>query len=845
MTGPLPVRRRSRRAERLSPRFLIVGALLLDALFLVGALAVWPLHRDPALLIAIGVALVLAHLIALAGLRWSWNGWWLALVTFAAYVVVGVPVAAPTMLGSMPQLVAALRAVVTAPVTGWKDLLTLELPLGAYQATLAPTFLLFLAVPVAALSLAWRARRLWVLAPLVGLLLPAYGVLFGAGTLRAALRIEGTVLPGLAELLVGAGSILLALAFLVWRTVDERRRAVRAAEAATGIRTTGRSSSALAARSGIAIGMILAAVAVSAVVAPWALADQPRQVLRTAVDPRLTLDRELSPLTQYRAFFTDDRFDEVLFEVQTDADVDRVRLATMSFYDGQVARVTDPTAPGSDQTTAFVRVPSRLPAPIGGEPVSARVEIAGYRGVWVPTVGALTGIDFGGADAAARADGFFYNAATRTGVELSGGGLGTGVSYVQQGATDATGTGLADLTPGREAPQLPAEVVPASLVEWMAAQNAATGGAGLAQLVETLRARGFLSHSLTADGAADWRAALGGAGFEPSRAGHSTGRIDDMFTALLQRQNDVGGDDDALLVAAVGDDEQFAVATAMIADQLGFAARIVLGARLTAGDDAAIPACVDGLCRGGNMTAWVEVQDADGSWTAVDVTPQHTDSVAPEDLQHRDPEVPTEVRPDHADTVLPGEANPADAGPRDAPETADQVDLSALWAALRGGGIAVLALVIVLGPFLLVLLLKALRRRGRRGAGDVVERMTGGWDEFVDTAVDHGRTPPAHHTRQELAALYGDGAHSGAATLATLADRSVFDVAPPPAAEADRFWEIVDAERTRFAAATTRWGRLRARLSLRSLWRRGPRRPRPPAPPRPAAPPAPSEGGPR
>ncbi|RLK48926.1 transglutaminase domain-containing protein [Microbacterium telephonicum] len=827
MTGSLPVRRRGRRDAGPSVRFLLVSALFLDGLFVLGALAIWPLYRDPALWIVAGVAFVLAHALAVAGLRWRWNGWWLTLATFGVYVVAGVPLAAPTMLGSVPQLLTALRGVVTAPVTGWKDLLTLDLPLGVYQTTLAPSFLLLLAVPVAALSLAWRARRLWVLAPLLALLLPAYGVLFGAGALRTALRIplgDGgeAALPGLAELLIGAGSILLALGYVVWHSLDDRRRAIRAAEAATGIRTTGRSASALAARAAIATGMIVAAVAVAGVAAPWALADQPREVLRTAVDPRLQLQQELSPLSQYRSYFDDDRYDSVLFRVTADAAVERVRVATMSFYDGQVARVTDPAADAADQTTAFVRVPSRLAAPRDTTAVEARIEIEGYRGVWVPTVGSLTRIDFAGGAAPTLADGFFYNAAARSGVELSGAGLTGGDAYVQEGAVESSLPAVGALTPGRERPQLPDALVPASLVEWMDAQDVPTGGAGLAELIERLRARGYLSHSLSETGAASWRADVGAAVFEPSRAGHSTGRIDDLFTALLQRQNDVGGDDDAQLVAAVGDDEQFAAAAAMIADRLGFDARIVMGARLVEGDDAAVPACRAGECRGGNMTAWIEVQDATGLWVPVDVTPQHENTIAPEDTRHRDPEVPTVVDPDRVDTVLPGQANPADAGERGPSESADGLDLTALWTVLRVGGITALALLILIGPLLLIVLLKALRRRGRRGADDVTLRMTGGWDEFVDAAVDHGRTPPTSQTRQELAALYGDGAN--ATTLATLADRSVFDVAPPADADGDRFWQIVDAERARFAAERGRWGRLRARLSVRSLRPRGPRR---------------------
>lgn len=814
-------RRRSFRADRPSTRLLVVSAVLLDLLFVVGAIAAWPIYRTPAYVLVIAIALASAHVLAWAGVRWRLSGWWLALATFGVYVVLGLPVTAPAMLlGGGDQALRGLLGVVTAPVTGWKDLLTLDLPVGTYQTTLAPAFLVWLAVPVAALSLAWRARRLWVLAPLLGLLLPIFGVLFGAPTLSAPVRWGPVVLPGPVEMAVGAVAVLLALAYVVWRTLDDRRRALRAAEAATGIRTTSRSGSAVAGRVAISAGMVAIALVVGSLAAPLAIAGQPRDVLRERIDPQLEIQTELSPLAQYRSFFADDRFDEVLFAIATDAD--RVRLATLSYYDGRLARVLDPAVAGGDQSTAFVRVPSSLPAPGGTIAAAADVTILDYDDVWMPTVGSLTSVQFRGS--AALADGFFYSPSAQMGVVLGSAPLGAGVAYRQEAAVPASVPATADLVPGRTAPHFPAALVPESLTDWIRAQQAPTGGEGLAFLIDRLRARGYLSHALTVDEQNPplWRAELGDYTFEPSRAGHSTDRIDAMFTALLQRENEVGGDDDARLVAAVGDDEQFSVAAAMIADQLGFAVRIVVGARLS-GDD--LPACMDGGCRGGDVSAWIEVQDASGVWAPIDVTPQHENSMSPDDLQVRDPEVPTEVHQDNAEQVLPGEADPADSGERGEEPVTDSTDWSAIWAAARIGGIALSALLVVTGPFLLVLLIKALRRRARRTAPDAVGRVTGGWDEYVDAAVDSGLPAPGTRTRQEVAALHagGDGG-SRATLLATWADRSVFDAEPTTTADSDRFWEIVESERARLVAERGWWARLRARLSLRSLVRGRPGR---------------------
>lgn len=824
MSATPPLRRRTAQRRTAAPiRLLLLSTLLLDALFLVSAVAAWPIYRSGAFLIAVGVALILAHGIVWAGWRWRLNGWWLALLTFGIYVIAGVPVAAPELAAGGPaEAMRGLLGVVTAPVTGWKDLLTLELPLGSYQATLAPVFLLWLAIPVAALSLAWRSARLWVLSPVLGLLLTAFGVLFGAPTVSDPVRWGFLTLTGPVEMAVGAAAILLSLAFVVWRALADRRRALRAAEAATGIRATSRSGSALAGRITISAAMVVCALAVGTVVAPLALAGQPRDVLRTQVEPPLDIQSLLSPLAEYRSNFSDDEFDTVQFTVATDAD--RVRLATLSYYDGMLARVTDPAASDADQSSAFVRVPASLPAGPGTTATTADVTLVDYSAPWLPLVGGLTGIQFRGTSSAALSEGFYYSAPVQTGVELSGAAALSGASYRQQAAVPSTLPAVSDLQPGNSGPQFAEGTVPESLIEWMRLQEAPNGGAGLVTLIERLRARGYLSHSLTSSAESPplWQSELGDYSFEPSRAGHSTDRIDGLFTALLQRQNEVGGTDDAPLVAAVGDDEQFAVAAAMVADQLGFSTRIVVGARLVSDD---LPACDQGQCTGGDIAAWLEVQDASGVWVPVDVTPQHENPLAPDDVQSRDPENPTRVDPPTAEQVLPGDADPADNSTRTDDPAEETTDWSALWATLRIAGISLLAVILVTGPFLLVLLLKVLRRRGRRRAEAPDDRVTGGWEEYLDAAVDSGLAAPRSHTRTELADLHREShADSAAGTLATMADRSVFDATPTSEEDSTTFWEIVDTERQRLLADRGWWARVRARLSLRSLrperWRR-------------------------
>jgi hypothetical protein len=810
-------RREAGRRER-DLAFTIGNIAFIDGLLVVGAAASWTISQSLWFVLLAAVAIAAATAIALIGAARRWAWWLVAAVTAGAYVVLGVPLAAPTMVTDPATILGAVVGVLTAPVTGWKNLLTLELPIGTYQATLAPILLLILGLGVLALSLALRAPRAWVLAAPAALLLTVFGVTFGSSAVWGETTLGPWRLVGTWEATVGLAALLIAFGWYLWRSIHSRRSALRAARNLNGAHLTGRANRTLGTRIALSAGMLVLALLAGVLVAPWAIAGSTRDVIRTAVDPELHVREALTPLADYRTAFTDDRYDEVLFTVATDEPVDRVRLATLPFYDGRVMRATDPIT-GTAGDTSFTRVPSTL-AGDGGREVTAEINIGAYDEIWVPSIGDLASIDFSGSSRAALADGFFYNVDAAMGVELADPGLEDGVAYAQVGRVGDLVRDPATLNPALDAPAVDPSYIPESLTSWIEAQEAPSGGAGLSELIQRLRARGLLSHALTVD-AADpptWMGDLGEYSFEPSRAGHSTDRIGALFTALLDKQNEVGGTDDARLVAAAGDDEQFAVAGALIADQLGFPARVVLGTRLSSNEDD-LATCEDGECTGGDLAAWIEVADADGSWTAVDTTPQHAVSLSPDIQQRRDPQNTTEVEPEQADTVLPPEADPADSANQEEEEPETPADLTWLWVTLRITGIVVFALLILLLPVAAVLMAKLLRRRARRDSADPLDRVIGGWDEYVDTAVDHGKQPPRAATRTETADALSTGVASEGGRLAMLADRSVFAAVPPTDADGARFWELVDAERARFRAELGFWGRWKARLSLRSFAR--------------------------
>ncbi|MGK3953928.1 transglutaminaseTgpA domain-containing protein [Microbacterium sp. I2] len=802
------------RPPRFVPR-VAAGAVFAAVIVAIAAVAAWPIYRSTSQLVLVAVGAGVAALIASAAWRWRWNGWIVAGALAVSVLLLGIPLAVPSRLGAPDQLMRGLGELASGLVLGWKDLVTVELPVGSYRNLLVPALVVFLVGTCVVLLLAWREGRAAYAAVPVALGMVSFGLFFGRTTVSAPLRIGPVALYAPVETAIGVAALLACLLWLAWRTHDQRVRALQRAAASSGVRVSRRTSPADRRRTLLGAGLTAVALTIAVVVVPFAARGADRDVLRSAIGPDIDLSAEVSPLAQYRALFGDERVGELLFRVDPvdgAALPDRVRLATLDAYDGEVYR------PGGGDGTAdagrFVRVPSALDAG-EGEPVGAAISIEAWDGIWMPTAGRLRTVDFGGPRAATLADRFYYNATAAAGVQTAGGGLQPGDRFVLEGVEPATAE-LSEL----EAPGGPLGGVatPESLHTWMDRHGTGTGGARLDGLVSLMRERGYLSHGLAAgeeDSLPAWATQLSDYSFQPSASGHSLARVETMFSRLLERETDPRAEASGNFVAAVGDDEQFAVAAALMARELGFPARVVLGARLDA-TDAELSACDEGACRAGDLAAWTEVQSADGEWVAVDVTPQYDQSPSLDVTEQRDPENVTEVRPDSVEAVVPPEPTQEDSASDRAAEEEAAVDLAWLWPVLRIAGVVTLVLALAFGPFLIVLGAKASRRRSRRRAAAPASRIAGGWDEYVDAAVDAGRDAPRALTRSELAEAFASP--SGAA-LATAADRAVFSTATLDAAEAEEYWATVDAERRALRRERGFWRGALATVSLRSLLR--------------------------
>jgi hypothetical protein len=804
---------RSRGPAQTTVVFALVNVAFMVALASMAALTMSPVFGSSRYVVLAVAAILAGAGVALLGARLQWSGFATAGLGVGVFALLGFAIAIPGVTSGDVPLLAAARELVVGPVTGWKDIVTLPLPLGDYGATLVPVLALLVGGTLAAVWAALTARRWWGLAGVVAVAMVATGIVVGPATRAEPLSWAPYGVYVNREFVIGLATFALLLAWLSWRASAVRRaalaRSADTARLASQPRLTAVSTGVAAA------SMAVVAVGTAAIFAGPVAADTPRDVARSVIDPRVVVDSTVTPLAGYREYFTDARFGEVLFTVTvTSGSPSRVRLATLPYFTGDSFTAS---APSGTSPTRFQRVPSSIAAPVSSEPIAAQVSIASLTGPWIPLVGELGAVEFAGDRAGGLVDSFFYQPESTAGIVTLDGGIATGDAYGVEAFVPESSPDLEKLGASPGGDVIDSSVIPPALTDWVVRQGVAHDGAGLAELVRLLRERGYLSHALEqGPDATRWAAALGEYEFAPSAAGHSYDRIERMFVELTTRESEARSVPGASLVAAVGDDEQFAAAVALMAAELGFPSRVVLGARLAETDPArwTVPVCDDGACRGQNMAVWAEVQGSNGAWVPVDVTPQHTTPPSPDVTQQRDPEFASALDPERAEPIAPPSAQRGSATDAQAPIVEADGAFGWLGPVLAVAGIGVLVLLVFALPLIAILVWKALRRRRRKRANPV-DAIHHGWDEYVDTAMDAGLPPLPLATRVEAATAYGS--HNGE-RLARMTDAATFGTAVAERDEAELFWELVAADREEWLASRGWWARNRMRFSMRSLW---------------------------
>ncbi len=684
-----------------------------------------------------------------------------------AYFLLGAPLA----LGR-PPTPDAMLLLGDQLVFGWKDLLTTLPPVDVDSTLLALPWLLGLAtglvgglasgLTVTATGRGFVAAVLPVLAPTA---LLAAVILLGVRE-PASLWLQGVVFAALA---------------LTWVVLRTHRRVVRDDDAQLGGRVRW-----LRAVSGAVLIGLGASLALP--VATWSSgADDGRVVLRDHVEPPFDVGQYASPLSSFRRYVKQPRpdpenlYEKPLLSITGVEPGTRVRFAALDTYDGVIWGASNDSTFGGPVEGTFQRVSSAISNPATGPETEVTVTLEeGYSGVWLPTVGALTGLSFDGSRAEEETETFRYNLATSTGVVPAG--LQPGDTYTFEAVL--TDEELTADTPASSTIGLAETAAPfltAQAQDWSAASTRPMEQ--VLNIAERLRDEGKYSDGVRASE----RFYLGG---------HHQSRLSD----------DDGGINSPIIV---GNDEQYAAWMALLANQIGVPARVVMGAVVPEG----------GEVTGADVQAWVEVQAADGSWRTVP-TEAFMDTDRPAELPPRQEEEMsgTNVPPPAAIPPPSTVGEPTDAELNALKNKRESEDGFAFPAWLKALLVyLVLPLLAVLAVAGAIVAAKALRRRRRRSAEPVSARFGGGWREVTDHARDLGLAITGATRREESLALAGIGAAGRAPALARDADAHVFGPRPPQAEAATAYWENVDAYRASLSSQVTRGRRIRAALSLRTF----------------------------
>lgn len=770
MSGRVRGPRRARSLAHAGRWWRAADLAVLAGLVVIGSVLLVPAYGSaaPVVAAAVGAAVPAA---VFAGLqRWSLPGW-LAIPTIPCGVLLfGALVVAPQdrVLGLLPSP-AAVAVVVRGSLDGWRDLLTVASPTGSGDTLLVPP-LLIAAVGATVAGVLVGTRR-----PAVALVGPA------AATVAFALFGDVTVAPWMA-LLVAAGLLVAGLSWVAWIGGRAARRAERAAAAQLAQDRVAGADGVLGLQRAVVAGTILAVAAgVAGVVAFGGSAERAalREVVQAPIDPT-AFD---SPLALFRSY-TKDAADDVQLVVQGLPTGARLRVAALDDYDGRQFRLSDMAGP-------FVRIGPQRPVPANTAAVPVTVQVRDYRGPFLPLPGAIVGLEFAGSRADMLASDLRYSAAATTGLLPAGWQAGDAYQVVAAVPAQPAAEALAAARP--QAVPMPTWPAVPDLVRSIT-DRYISGATTPAQQVEAIRAGlaqdGFFSH--------------GTAGESTSPAGHGLDRLVGMV-----------GDG-----PMVGDQEQYAALMALMVRSIGIPARVVVGFAPAGSTEGAVE------LRGRDVTAWVEVPFEGFGWVAFDPTPSPDKPTVDqqERAQTERREVAVEVPP-ALPQVQPGAVDNevADQKPQDQepPAAADGAGfMPSLLLAMLGW--TVLVLVVFAAPIVTILVVKGMRRRRRLSAARPADRITGGWQELMDTAVDTGYRPVAWHTRSEVARdLAGVGVLQ-LDWLAPAADAAQFSPSPVDDDRARRYWREVDDRSAELLGGLGFWRRWRARLSLASL-RRGDR----------------------
>jgi len=714
------------------------------------------------------VGVVLGTLVAHVAVLRSWPLLATVLVLVAIHFVLGGPVAVrgDLIAGFIPSLQTFVDLAV-APVTGWKEWLTLLPPVDARGPLVALPWVTGLFGAAATYGVGRRFRTVGgaAVAPVV--------LLVGSIAL-------GTQQPA-AKLVQG---VLFALVLILWLVVRAGRTraalqngAGRQARLVTGIVLL-----VVAALAGTFLGQFL----------PGADASSARTVVRDQLTPPYDVAQFSSPLSGFRRYTEPNSaklYDAEVLKVTGLPEGTPVRFATLDNYDGLVWGAADRAMDG----TPFQQVGSRIAPRISGDRVTATVTVpdGGYEGVWLPVAGSATGVRFDGARGNDLADALWLNTATETAVVPAS--LQPGDTYTFDAVLDKNwSTTLPKELPVKSGGQVAEDTsfLDAKLDAW-----SGQAGSPWEKFVAIAR-------TMTSDGAYT----DGGTANSYEKVylpGHGLSRLS-RFVGSTQ---------------LAGNDEQYASTLALAGNRLGIPTRVVMGA---------VPE-PDGVVKGKDVHAWVEVQVDNGTWHALlpsTFLPDRNKKPNEQQLKSEEQKVGAQVPP-------PAGVNPPSVlqGPDQAQNATDikkkkrnPLDIAAwpLWLKILVLGL-LLPILLFFAALAVIRWLKSRRRRRHATTGPTSSRAAWVWRDLVSDARSLGIAVPRGATRLEQARDFPESVT--AEPIAVGANAAVFGPGDPEPEVATTLLDEADDVRRQLRGAVSRWRRVRSDLDIRPLLERdrGPR----------------------
>ena len=447
----------------------------------------------------------------------------------------------------------------------------------------------------------------------------------------------------------------------------------------------------------------------------------------------------------------------------------RLRFAALDLYDGE-GWVPADESPGSDGYGTFKRIGHDVAALHPGTTVVVRVEVrGGYSSPWLPMLGELTTIDLDWNPGRTEVSDIRYNQATSSALVLGGVDVRDQYAFESVLVDDSFTRRDPTREPGDEQRQpagafLDRYLRPFDREELLPLER-------VLLLARYLRANGTVR--LTD-------------GFDQSPA------------TLGRRMLGARG--------LTGTPFQYSALMALGASRLGVAARMVTGAEPDR----------RGRVDYGDVTTWVELQFADGTWRPLDLERYLGSRVARTGQEPPAGQDPGDFVESTLDAAAKGRDREIRLPEGTNPDGTAAEPQPAAWKVLLAGLGVLTAFALVL--LALVATAKMLRRVRRRRTSSWSGIYVNGWQEVLDAARDCGTTVPDGWSRVAQARMLGAGLE-----LARRADAAVFAPGATEVGDGREFWGACQGLRRELLAqadARHRWWARFTPASLLAGWAR-------------------------